>query len=106
MSVTVSTVRTPKVQGDERWSETDVTFDSSYPTGGEPVTASQFGLGRVISGFAQLVNGSESETDPVGSAFFDVANMKLKLNNSKTSKEIAGEKDMSKVIVRVFAGGK
>jgi hypothetical protein len=106
LAVAVSSVRTGKVPGDEKWTETDVTFDNKYVTGGEPVTAADLGLNRVTGGFVQVKNPGEAEATPINNAFFDVANMKVKLFNGKTSKELASEADASKVVVRVFAFGK
>lgn len=106
MSVAVAAVRTAKVQGDEFWTETDLTFDNEYVTGGEPVTAEDLGLSRVTGGFAVLANPGEAEATPINFTFFDVPNLKVKLFNGKTSKELANEADASKVVVRVFAFGK
>jgi len=106
MSVAAATVRTAKVPGDEFMTETDVTFDNKYVTNGEPVTAEELGLSRVTGGFAVLKNPGEAEATPINMCFFDVANMKVKLFNGKTSKELANEGDASKVVVRVFAFGK
>lgn len=108
-AVTVKSVRTAKVPGDDRETETDVTFDNKYATGGEPVTAEQLGLGRVTSGYCQLLNGTEAEATPVTSAVLlpqEDGSAKVKLLNGKTSKELANEADASKVVVRVFARGK
>ena len=108
-AVTMKTVSTGKVRGDDRETETDVTFDHKYATGGEVVTAAQLGLTRVTSGYCQLLNGSEAEATPVTSAEVLVqenGSVKVKLLNGKTSKELANEADASKVVVRVFARGK
>lgn len=109
LAVTVKTVSTAKVSGSDRETETDVTFDNSYPTGGEVVTAEQSGLTRVTSGYCQLLNGTEAEATPVTSAVLlpqEDGSAKVKLLNGKTSKELANEADASKVVVRVFARGK
>lgn len=105
-AIAASSVRTGKVPGDERVTETDVTFDNKYVTGGEPVTAADLGLNRVTGGVAVLKNPGEAEATPINMCFFDVANMKIKLFNGKTSKELASEADASKVEVRVIAFGK
>lgn len=62
MAVTVATLASVKREFTGSYIETvrTVTFDSSYPTGGEAVTAAQFGLSsikkvvdaRIISGFS------------------------------------------------------
>lgn len=105
-AVSVASVRSAKVPGDERITETDVTFDNKYVTGGEPVTAEQLGLNRVTAGFCQVKNPGEAEATPINTAFFDVTNLKVQLFNGKTSKELASEADASKVVVRVTAYGK
>lgn len=105
-AVAVSSVRTAKVPGDEKVTETDVTFDNKYVTGGEPVTAADLGLTRVTGGYAVLKNPGEAEATPINMCFFDPAALKIKLFNGKTSKELANEADASKVVVHVFAFGK
>jgi len=105
-AVAAASVRTQKVPGSETLTETDITFDNSYAEGGEPVTAAQLQLNRVTSGWCQVKNGSEAEATPVVSAFFDAEKMLIHLNDSKTGKELAKEKDCSKVVIRVFALGK
>jgi hypothetical protein len=106
LALTPVVVRTQRVPGSETLTETDITFDNSYEAEGEPVTAAELGLRRVNAGWCNLKNGSEAEATPVSSAWFDPVAMKLHLNNAKTSKELAGAADASKVVVRVFALGK
>ncbi len=47
MALTVSIVKSSGLTPTGRAVVADVTFDSGYPAGGEPYTASQFGLNRV-----------------------------------------------------------
>lgn len=50
MAVSVSatdSTRPTEVEGARRVANAKVTFDSSYPTGGEPLTAAMFGLVRL-----------------------------------------------------------
>lgn len=103
MSVTVSTVQRPTLP--TFYTVTDVTLDSSYAEGGEPVTAVQLGLAVVDHAWCNIKNGPESE-EWVAGAWFTASDMKVHLQNAKTGKELAKEKDMSKVVVRVFAFGK
>lgn len=58
MSLTVSAER-PVTDGHRRKVYADVTFDSSYPTGGEPVTAGDFGLQEIeeLSPMGTTTNG-------------------------------------------------
>lgn len=106
-AVGIAAVRSAKVPGDELQVTKDVTFDNAYPTGGEVVTPEQFGLREFTgSGGCEIKNGSESEEFPIGGAFFDYANGKVLLQNSKTGKEVANGKDASKVVVRVTAIGR
>lgn len=59
MAVTVAAISKVKadVTARRRVCKT-VTFDNSYPTGGEPVTAAQFGLSRVLHAMpAKIVSG-------------------------------------------------
>lgn len=47
MAVSTATVGRETVFGDRKVTVTDVTFDGSYPTGGEPLSASALGLSSV-----------------------------------------------------------
>lgn len=58
------------VAGDLRYWSGTITFDSSYPTGGEAITAANFGFGSTI--FILSMNGA-SGVVPV----FDRANLKI-----------------------------
>lgn len=104
MAVTVSSVRTARNTG--FYTVTDVTLDSKYLEGGEPLTAEQLGLAAVDDAFASIKNGSESEAVPVMGPWYDKDKSLLRINDAKTQKELASEKDVSKVVVRVLAFGK
>jgi membrane protease subunit (stomatin/prohibitin family) len=81
-----------------------VLMDNSYEEGGEAVTKAQLGLSNGIESTECLVtNGTEIEATPVDSATY--AEEKVKLINSKTSKELAKEVDASKVKVQITAYG-
>lgn len=83
---------------------TDVTLDSSYQEGGEPLTAEQLGLATVERAECFMKNGSESE-EYVAWAFYEPAKSLLHLYSAKTGKEVVATKDLSKVVVRVTAMG-
>lgn len=53
MGLTVSLVR-EGVTGDLRWAAADITFDSSYPTGGESLTAADLGF-TAAEPYAQII---------------------------------------------------
>ena len=70
MALSFSTVKNlPKMKGGMRWRIVDVTFDDSYPTGGEAVTAANFGLDTAIYGmfFCGTVAGCVPEWDNTNS---------------------------------------
>lgn len=95
-----------RVVGAQRETITEVTADSSYEEGGEALTAAQLGLNIVESADCLVVNGSEAEANPVDNAWYTQATSKIHLEDGKTSKEMAGTKDMSKVKVLVTARGR
>lgn len=94
-----------KVPGSEKRAIVQVTFDNSYPTGGEVLTAQEIGLKRITFAQCQILNGSESAEKRVTNAVYDITNEKLKLIDSATGKELANTADASKVVVQVVAFG-
>ena len=104
--ISASAVKTRKVPGDEVETITDVTFDNSYAEGGEAVTPADLGLARVTRSSCEIVNGTESAELQVTSAHYDEEEELLHLLDAATGKELAKEKDASKVVVRVHALGK
>ena len=101
MATTNSRVVTPTVPGAERYTVTDVVFDSSYPTGGEPLTAADLGLTSVSFAISSVKTaGTGSVTD----VFYDIANAKLKAYAAAA--EIANATDISAVAAQVVAFGK
>lgn len=80
-----------------------ITFDSSYPTGGEAVTAADFGMSAIHT---MII----SSTDEAGiSARWDHANLKIKLfdedNTSGVEAEFANTGDASGVVVEAVVFG-
>lgn len=55
MAVTTSSVRRDDSSGNQIKTVTEVTLDSSYPTGGEPLTADDLGLNVVQDAVCQVV---------------------------------------------------
>lgn len=84
----------------------EVTFDSSYPTGGEAVTANQFKLGTILHMDCQVAPA----TGVVAS--FDRANLKIKLFWVDTTvdgaelAEVTASDDQSAAVVPVRVIGR
>jgi hypothetical protein len=104
MAVSVSSVKAAANTG--FYTVTDVTLDNSYAEGGEPLTPAQLGLQSVDYATCLVKNGSEAEATAVGSCWYDMTNSKLVVNDYKTQKALAKEKDVSKVVIRVMAYGR
>lgn len=102
MALTVKTLKEPGVP--KFYTVTEVTFSNSYTEGGEVFTPAKAGLATIDHALCQLVNGSESAELRPSVCFY--SGEKLHLIDSATGKEMAKEKDMSKVKVQVFAFGK
>lgn len=94
-----------KVPGGEKRTVNQVTFDNSYPTGGEALSVKELGLRRITFAQCTILNGSESAEKRVTNAVYDITNEKLKLIDSATGKELANAADASKVVVQVVAYG-
>lgn len=92
-----------RIVGAQKETITDVLFDSSYPTGGEAVTAAELGLNRVETATA-VVQGIASGSVNVTSADYDETNAKILLYD-ETPAEVANTSDMSGTTVRVIARG-
>ena len=82
---------------------TDVTFDSSYPTGGEAFTASDLGLNVVED--AEVEVKSVAGTVNVANVFADLTNSKL-IVWDETPAQVSNASDLTDVVVRVTAHGK
>ncbi len=78
------------VHGDQRYWEGEVTFDSSYVTGGEDFPPAQVGMTDV-----RLVLANTSAGTAVRVARWDDANDKLQVYNGSSGSEIANATDLS-----------
>jgi hypothetical protein len=109
MAVTSKIIDTAIVPGSRRQTVTEVTLDTEYAAGGEPVTAAELGLSRFEWGFCLPLTGTESETIELGFLSLvrksDVAAV-IEAYSWKTGKVVATGKDLSKVKVLVIAYGK
>lgn len=106
MSVAVANVQTPRPPGDLFYSVKEVTLDSSYASEGEPLTAKELGLRRVVYAICEVLHGTESSTVRAVTAYYIPSTEKIHLIDSATGKEVEATKDLSKVVVQVIAFGK
>ena len=100
MAVTVTRPIAPFVPGAERVSVSDVVFDSSYPTGGEPLTFADLGLSNVTFAIATV---KVAGTGSVTSVAYDVANQKLLAYAAAA--QIANTTNLAAVTATVVAFG-
>lgn len=101
MAVTVSRANNPQVEGARRVTVTNITFDSSYPTGGEPLTFSDLGLTSVEFAIATLKTAG---TGSVTQVWYDIPNQKLLA--FAAAAQIANTTDISAVTAQVVAYGR
>lgn len=101
MAVTPTRVVIPTVPGADRFTVTDVLYDNSYPTGGEPLTASDLGLTFVTFAISTV---KVAGTGSVTSVFYDIANAKLIAYAAAA--QIANTTDLSAVTATVVAFGR
>lgn len=108
MAVSAKVIDTAVVPGARRQTVTEVTLDTEYAAGGEPITAAELGLTRIVWGWAIPLSGSESETVEFGFPVFvkktDTTAV-IEAVNYKTQKVIATGKDLGKVKVQITALG-
>jgi hypothetical protein len=93
-----SLVSTPKT------TVTEVTFDNSYPTGGEAVTAADLGLSRVDYAIATVKSATGGGVN-VANVFYNIATGKI-LVYDETPAEAANAADLSTLVVQVIAWGR
>lgn len=91
------------VTGHEKKTITDVTFDNSYPTGGEAVTAANLGLNNVYRADAFVKSATGGGVN-VANAFYNESTQKI-LVYDETPAEAANTADLSNLVVRVVAYG-
>ena len=105
MAASVSIVTGPEVPGNRRFVTADVTFDSSYATGGEGIPLSSLGLTRLDFMWVSPDDGYVAQWDGSLTA------PKIKLFWVDTTvdgaalAEVASTTDVSAVTVKVFAFG-
>jgi hypothetical protein len=104
MGVTVTPLEAPRAEGNRRKVRATVLFDSSYPTGGEAVTAQSFGLSEIFD----LTVLDAAGYDPA----YDAPNKKIVMrwgdnNNAADAPgvQVADTTDLSAVTIRVEAQG-
>jgi hypothetical protein len=108
MAASVSVVTGPEVPGNRKFVTADVTFDSSYATGGEAISVSSLGLTRLdfmwvspSDGYVAQWNGSL--TSPKIELFGTNKDVVGVTTGPLT--EVANAFDVSSVTVKVFAFG-
>jgi hypothetical protein len=89
--------------GPQRKTITDVALDTSYPTGGESVTASDLGLNYVESAQAQL-KLSATTTVNIANTHYNESTNKL-LVYDETPAEVANAANLDGAVVRITAWG-
>lgn len=105
MPASVSVVTGPEVPGNRKFVTADVTFDSSYATGGEAISVSSLGLTRLDFMWVSVGAGYVPQWD--GS----LTEPKIKLywvdttTDGAPMAEVASTTDVSSVVVKVFAFG-
>jgi hypothetical protein len=96
MGLTITPI-TRSVFGNKRVVLADVTFDSSYPTGGESITPAVLGLSDIDAIFT---NGAKG-----WGVVYDKANAKLMAYGSTAGTEITDTTNLSALVVQILAVG-
>ncbi len=89
--------------GAQRRTVNNVTMDSSYLEGGEPITAAQLGLNRVEYATCTIASTSGAAAN-VASASYDPATSLLHVWDN-TPAEVAGAGNIATTVVQVIAYG-
>ncbi|HEU5115577.1 MAG TPA: hypothetical protein VFT74_02770 [Isosphaeraceae bacterium] len=107
MAVSVSNVLSVpyRISGNQRKTVYDVTFDSSYAEGGEPLTQKELGLSKIEYAEVTFKNGTEASEKWVAAGEYTPSEEKIHLQDLKTGKELAKETNCEKVKVRVVSYG-
>ncbi len=104
MALTVTSHQTARPPGAEERRIVKVKFDNSYAEGGESFTPSDVGLRRFdVDPVCNIIHGSESSELRAAAVYY--ASEKLHIHDAATGKEMAKEKDMSKVEALVTCYG-
>ena len=101
MAISASRAVSPTVPGAERFTVTDITLDSEYPTGGESVTPADLGLSTVTFAVAAVHDGTSATA--AASAGYDKDKELLLVYN--TTAQVADRADLTGLVVRVLAFG-
>jgi hypothetical protein len=94
-------VRNPEVPGNRRWTIYDFTFSDSYPEGGEPMTASLFGMTKVD---AVVPMGAPLDAAHCVVAYIPASNT-LALYTTSTGAVVATGSDQKLKTVRILVLG-
>jgi hypothetical protein len=97
----VAAVRSSEVPGSRRWGIFDFTFSTSYPAGGEPMTASLFGFLSVDAVIPMGASRASAEVIPV----FKRSSGTLELYTSSTGALVATSSDQSSNTVTILVLG-
>ena len=92
-----------RTDGTRKVTITDVALDSSYPTGGESVSASDLGLVKVESADATLKSAATTTVN-IANVYYDESTSKL-LVYDETPAQVANAADLAGAVVRVTARG-
>lgn len=103
MSLTKAGIQTGRPPGAEERTVNRFTFDTTYPTGGEPCSAADLGLTRVDWAEATIVSATGAGVN-VANCDYDVANGKIKLFD-ETPAEVANAANVATVVVQIVAYG-
>lgn len=101
MAVTISGLDF-SVAGDKRRTLGTVTFDNSYPTGGEAITPQQVGLADIL--FMDVEN-PVSSTPTTRMCTYDLTNEKFMVFTSSDGNQVANGTDLSAFSARFEAVG-
>jgi hypothetical protein len=93
-----------RITGTQKETVTDVTFDTSYPTGGEAITAADLGLNAVSTGSVKCEVKAVGGTVNVANVIYDDTNKKL-IVYDETPAEVADTSTLATLVVRVTARG-
>ena len=95
------------IEGSQKKTVTDVSLDSSYPTGGEQITAANLRLNYIDHAQAQIQEAATTTVN-AASASFRVNTGSVSgdlLLYDETPAEVANAADMAGLVVRVTAYG-